>query len=139
LNHPSSHLPPTPDPTPTTGKKRTYDATVSTTAPSTPSKQPRLSHTPSTPSKQPRLSHTPSRLRSSTTRKISKFQASAEPSISSIELKRAAESILRQVEWELVEDDVAANRRGNVYRRILRNILQDKVDELVEKEEAAEV
>ena len=50
------------------------------------------------------------------------------PPISALELKRAAESILRQVDWEQVAEEVASNRASGVFRRVVRGVLQRGVD-----------
>ena len=57
--------------------------------------------------------------------------------ISAIELKRASESILRQVDWDEVEDYVASNRRGSTFRKAIKDVLQDRVDELHETESSS--
>lgn len=52
------------------------------------------------------------------------------PDISAIELKRAAESVLAQVSWAEVQQDVASNRYGTFYRKVITGILQEKLDQL---------
>lgn len=52
------------------------------------------------------------------------------PDISAIELKRAAESVLAQVCWAEVQQDVASNRYSTYYRRVITGILQEKLDQL---------
>ena len=42
--------------------------------------------------------------------------------------------MLRQIDWEEVEEYVASNRGANVYRRAIKRVLQDEVDELFEAE-----
>jgi hypothetical protein len=54
--------------------------------------------------------------------------------ISALELKRASESILSQVDWDEVEENVASNRRGSTFRKAIKSILQERVDELFEDE-----
>jgi len=54
------------------------------------------------------------------------------PDVSPHELKRAAESILEQVDWREVAAYVASNRSGRTYEKILKGLLQEKIDELVE-------
>lgn len=49
--------------------------------------------------------------------------------MSAIELKRASESILKQVNWDDVASDVASNRYGAFYRKLIRSLLQEKIDE----------
>lgn len=46
--------------------------------------------------------------------------------------------MLKQTDWDLLEEDVAANRRGDVYRRIIRDMLQEKIDEIDVREEGVE-
>lgn len=52
------------------------------------------------------------------------------PDVSAIELKRAAESVLAQVSWAEVQQDVASNRYGTFYRKVITGILQEKLDQL---------
>lgn len=52
-----------------------------------------------------------------------------------MELKRIAESVLRQVDWEEVAEDVASNRSARMYKRIVKNVLQEKIEELVARGE----
>lgn len=52
------------------------------------------------------------------------------PDVSAIELKRAAESVLAQVCWAEVQQDVASNRYGTFYRKVITGILQEKLDQL---------
>lgn len=52
-----------------------------------------------------------------------------------IELKRAAESVMRQVDWQVLAEDVASNRGAGAYRRVVRGVLQEKIEELVGREE----
>ena len=55
-----------------------------------------------------------------------------------MELKRVAESVMRQVDWDDVVEDVASNRSAGMYKRIVRCILQGRIDELAEREEAVQ-
>ena len=57
------------------------------------------------------------------------------PSLSALELKRAAESILEQVDWKKVAMYVASNRGSRMYKRMITALLQEKIDELYDKEE----
>ena len=42
------------------------------------------------------------------------------------------------MDWEAVEGYVASNRPGSVYRRIVRRVLQERIEELEEEEEEKE-
>lgn len=104
-------FPPTPSPTSTS----TFTTTTTPTKPtSNPSTRPKSSlfHKPSHPTPKPKPL----------------------PSVSAIELKHAAESILRQVDWDEVAAYVASNRRGRVYKTVVKGMLQERVDGLFEKE-----
>lgn len=57
------------------------------------------------------------------------------PKVSSFELKRVAEEILNQVDWKILAERVALNRRPWVYRKVTKGVLQVEVDRLVEKED----
>ena len=56
------------------------------------------------------------------------------------ELKRTCEAMLRQVDWELVQEYVASNRTAAAYRKAMKSILQAEVDKLfrAEDEESSE-
>ncbi|MCJ1321092.1 hypothetical protein MMC15_006436 [Xylographa vitiligo] len=54
------------------------------------------------------------------------------------ELRRTCEAMLRQVDWDEVQEYVASNRSAATYRRALKNILQAEVDKLVEAEKDEE-
>ncbi|MCJ1459268.1 hypothetical protein MMC28_009645 [Mycoblastus sanguinarius] len=131
--------PPTPDTTPIKSTKRAHSTTL---PPETPTHTSPLTHKRRlTPTHHFSPSQSPCRrlMRSTPTPKFSILYTPPPPkevSISGMELKRAAESILRQVDWSEVEEDVASNRCGGTYRRIIRNVLQERIDELVEREEA---
>lgn len=43
--------------------------------------------------------------------------------VSSIEVIRLAEALIRDIDWEEMEDTVACNRPGRVYRKMLKTIL----------------
>ena len=51
-----------------------------------------------------------------------------------MELKRVAESVMRQVDWEDVAEDVASNRSAGAYKRVVRGVLQERIDGLVGRE-----
>ena len=51
--------------------------------------------------------------------------------MSAAELKRVSEAILKQVDWDLVEEEVASNRGAAVYRKVVKAILQERIDSLV--------
>ena len=44
--------------------------------------------------------------------------------------------MLGQVCWEAVGEDVASNRYGAFYRKVIRGILQDRLDQIYQQEEA---
>ncbi|KAL8792459.1 MAG: hypothetical protein Q9195_004915 [Heterodermia aff. obscurata] len=67
-------------------------------------------------------------------RKPDWFKARDPPSISAIELKRAAEFILKQVDWQEMAQYVAANRKAGAYREVVKALLQKEVDALFDKE-----
>lgn len=52
-----------------------------------------------------------------------------------MELKRVTESVMKQVDWEDVAEDVASNRSAGMYKRIVRDVLQERIEELVGCEE----
>lgn len=45
-----------------------------------------------------------------------------------------AESVMRQVDWEDVAEDVASNRSAGAYKRVVRGVLQERIDGLVGRE-----
>ena len=51
------------------------------------------------------------------------------------ELKRACEAVLRQVDWDDVQEYVASNRSATTYRRAVKSAMQAEVDRLFELEE----
>ncbi|MCJ1225163.1 hypothetical protein MMC12_001812 [Toensbergia leucococca] len=57
------------------------------------------------------------------------------PELSSMELKRAAEAMLRQVNWEVVKEEVGSNRPGSAYQEAMRKVLQVRIEELGKEEE----
>ena len=56
------------------------------------------------------------------------------PSVSAIELKRAAEAVLKQVDWQEVAQYVAANRRAGAYKEVIKALLQKEVDMLFDEQ-----
>ena len=70
-------------------------------------------------------------------RKPDLLKAKEPPSVSAIELKRAAEAILKQVDWQEITHYVAANRRAGAYREVVKGLLQKEVDALFDKETRA--
>lgn len=54
--------------------------------------------------------------------------------VSAIELQRASEAVLKQVDWEAVEEEVASNRGAAMYRKLIKGILQERIDSLVDLE-----
>lgn len=54
--------------------------------------------------------------------------------MSAVELKRASEAVLKQVDWEAVEEEVASNRGAAIYRKMIKSILQERIDSLVDLE-----
>ncbi|KAI9832801.1 MAG: hypothetical protein M1819_004021 [Sarea resinae] len=61
-----------------------------------------------------------------------------EPVVSAAELKRVAECVLRQVDWDNVAGYVASNRRGGVYKQALKAVLEGRIEELLLLEEQEE-
>ena len=47
-----------------------------------------------------------------------------------------AESVLRQVDWAEVAEDVASNRSSIVYRRAVKEILQRRIKEMDKTKES---
>lgn len=58
-----------------------------------------------------------------------------EETMSWLELKRASESIMRQVDWTVLAEDVASNRGAGAYKKFVRGVLQRGTDELAGREE----
>ena len=54
--------------------------------------------------------------------------------MSAIELKRTAEAILKQVDWQEIAQYVAANRKAGAYREVVKALLQKEVDALFDKD-----
>ncbi|MCJ1253874.1 hypothetical protein MMC24_001688 [Lignoscripta atroalba] len=120
-------LPPTPEQTPTKGIKRTSPSDAEEASDVRPSKRLDLGRAP-------RPSKSPFRRNSIPRFSILNRKSTDPPKLSADELKRASEAVLRQIDWEEVEEYVASNRGANVYRRAIKRVLQDEVDELFEAE-----
>ncbi|KAF6225606.1 hypothetical protein HO133_009606 [Letharia lupina] len=127
-NQPSAHLPPTPTPTPTSTKPLKRPLFPLDPDPETPSRKRLRPAPPPTP-------HRRAPKFSILYRRPPPPQGGKEPSVSWLELKRAAESVLRQVDWEEVAADVAGNRGAGWYKRVVREVLQGRIEELVGREE----
>lgn len=41
---------------------------------------------------------------------------------------------MRQVDWEEVAEDAASNRGAGWYRRVVRGVLQERIEEIVGRE-----
>lgn len=54
--------------------------------------------------------------------------------MSAVELKRVSEAVLKQVDWEAVEEEVASNRGRAMYRKVIKSILQERIDQLANLE-----
>lgn len=57
------------------------------------------------------------------------------PKVSSFELKRMAEEILNLVDWKMLAERVALNRRPWIYRKAFKGLLQEEVNRLIETED----
>ncbi|MCJ1372218.1 hypothetical protein MMC20_003440 [Loxospora ochrophaea] len=126
-------LPPTPDPTPTHLKRVYSDFSNNTSEVASPSKR--------LPSQSRRLQ--PQKVKSlfHGTPKFSILYKTPPPEASALsadELKRTSEAVLSQIDWEEVGEYVASNRRLAVYKKAIKDILQEKVTELFEWEECEE-
>ncbi|KAL2043839.1 hypothetical protein N7G274_003359 [Stereocaulon virgatum] len=92
----------------------------------------------------PTPTHSPHRspFRTDLTPKFSiayKPPPSTEATISWQELKLVTESILGQVDWEAVAMDVGSNRSARVYKRAVKEVLQERIYEMGSREENGEV
>ncbi|MCJ1392569.1 hypothetical protein MMC18_005439 [Xylographa bjoerkii] len=126
-----AQLPPTPEPTPTKSTKRSALHAFEESSYST-----KRRHTdPETPSYGQSLFRRGS---------IPRFSIMYQPpppeplDFSADELKRTCEAILRQVDWELVQEYVASNRSASAYRKAIKSILQTEVDKLFKVEDEGE-
>lgn len=57
------------------------------------------------------------------------------PKLSTDELKRVSEAVLRQIDWTEVAEYAASNRGPGAYRRAVKAVLQNKVDDLADVDE----
>lgn len=60
----------------------------------------------------------------------------AQQVFSADELKRTCEAVLKQVDWEEVQEYVASNRHITAYRKQIKSILQSEVSKLFGEEES---
>ncbi|CAD6579398.1 MAG: hypothetical protein ASARMPRED_009119 [Alectoria sarmentosa] len=124
-----TNLPPTPEPTPTRNLKRT--PTTALLDPQTPCiKRHRTHVAPSTPSPSPHRRFLRTPKFSILYQRVQQQEEETE-AISWMELKRIAENVMEQVDWEDVAEDVASNRSAGMYKKIVRNILQERIEVLV--------
>jgi len=65
---------------------------------------------------------------------LSKRRSSAPCKLSAIELKRVSESVLRQVNWVEVAEEAASNRGAGAYRKAVKEIMQEQVEQLLRLE-----
>ena len=56
------------------------------------------------------------------------FNESPFSTISAFELHRAAEAVFEQVDWQRMAKDVADNQKAKVYKKALKNALQENTD-----------
>lgn len=135
------HFPPTPESTPSRSTKRKFSTALEAYPdPSTPSRkrnggQPKVTEYLPSPRKQK------THYRCELTPYFSilyRPEPVPIPDVSAIELKRAAESVLAQVSWAEVQQDVASNRYGTFYRKVITGILQEKLDQLHSQESRLE-
>ncbi|MCJ1385167.1 hypothetical protein MMC17_008288 [Xylographa soralifera] len=127
-------LPPTPEPTPTKSVKRSAGHAFDDTSNY-------LSSTKRRHTDPEALSSNRSLFRrgSVPTFSILYQPPSPEPlDFSADELKRTCEAMLRQVDWDEVQQYVASNRSAATYKRALKSILQAEVDKLFEAEDDEE-
>ena len=119
-------MPPTPDQTPSRGIKRSFSAALADRSPS--AKTNKLFGI------EPERSPTTSPFRRNSIPKFSilyKHRPSKSPVVSGVELKRASEAVLRQVDWEVVEEEVASNRGAAFYKKVIKGILQERIENLI--------
>ena len=123
-------LPMTPEQTPTKSVKRS--ATHAFKEATSPRQFPKRRHT------DPKTSSTLSLIRRESIPKFSILYRAETPKaiqFSADELKRTCDAVLRQVDWDEVQEYVASNRSAATYRRAIKSILQAEVDRLFEVEE----
>ncbi|MCJ1303827.1 hypothetical protein MMC08_006638 [Hypocenomyce scalaris] len=121
-----ARMPPTPDQTPSRGIKRSFSATLAQGTASSTSNELFGIESQRSPSRNP--------FRRNSIPKCSilhKQQPCRSPIVSAAELKRVSEAVLKQVDWDLVEEEVASNRGAAVYRKVVKAILQERIDSLV--------
>lgn len=119
-------MPPTPDQTPSHGIKRSFSAALAEGSPS--------ANTQKLFGVEPEKSPTNRPFRRNSIPKFSilyKHRPSKSPVVSAVELKRASEAVLRQVDWEVVEEEVASNRGAAVYKKVIKGILQERIESLI--------
>ena len=153
---PFSHLPPTPGATPGATPQFTArqlkrplplesesspcagrtNKRIATHPPITPSSCKYLFSPSSTTSKSTQASSPKTKF--SPFRKPDLLKAPDPPPISAIELKRAAQAVLKLVDWQEIAQYVAANRKAGTYREVVKALLQKEVDALFDKERREE-
>ncbi|KAL8919027.1 MAG: hypothetical protein Q9208_006993 [Pyrenodesmia sp. 3 TL-2023] len=75
--------------------------------------------TPSKPDRRAKLAHRP--------KSATKAPAAAEPKMSPMEVRRMRRSIMEQVDFDVLNLDVASNRRTVVYKRAVKAVLDEWV------------
>ncbi|MCJ1401989.1 hypothetical protein MMC11_005208 [Xylographa trunciseda] len=128
-------LPPTPEPTPTKFTKRSashaFNDTSYSLSPTT-----KRRHTDPETSTQSR-----SLFRRGSIPRFSIMYRPSSPQpldFSADELKRTCEAVLRQVDWEQVQEYAASNRSAVAYKKAIKSILQAEVDRLIKVEDEQE-
>ncbi|KAK3167493.1 hypothetical protein OEA41_010620 [Lepraria neglecta] len=122
----------------TSSQSQTPDKTISPSLRYNKRRTTHLSHIATAVQSLPTPSQSPSRspFRSDLTPRFSKnYKPKAEP-LSWQELNRMAESVLRQVDWAEVAEDVASNRSSIVYKRAVKEILERRIKEMDETKES---
>ncbi|MCJ1286130.1 hypothetical protein MMC26_005473 [Xylographa opegraphella] len=124
--------PPTPDPTPSKSAKRSAVQAFEETT-SCPASIKRHHTDPQTQSH----IQAPLRRRSTVPSFSIVYQTPAPKPLdfSADELKRTCEAVLRQVDWDEVQEYVASNRTAITYRKALKSILQAEVDKIFKAED----
>ncbi|KAL8830363.1 MAG: hypothetical protein Q9191_001473 [Dirinaria sp. TL-2023a] len=139
---PQLHLPPTPASTPMKGTKRPLSPTAEPSSPLAPrstnkpagtdnnNKMPTPDSTP--PTKKRRYCQNPRYAVINTVERgpVKIYQNR----LSSLELERLANEIVFQVDWENLEEYVACNRPGIVYRRVVKNMILNRAREIQAEE-----
>ena len=122
----------------TPSQSQTPDTTISPSLRHNKRHTTHLSHIATAAQSLPTPSQSPSRspFRSDLTPRFSKnYKPKAEP-LSWQEFNRVAESVLMQVDWTEVAEDVASNRSGIVYKRAVKEILQRRIKEMDETKDS---